>query len=156
MSADLGGHDENSPGQFHEERSATEKRTGSRVSKTIVNLCLDVTLLALFVVFAWISAVLRFAFPALPDASGWTLWGYDVVDWRDAQFNVLCLFGAAIVLHVMLHWSWVTGVINQRVFKRQVIPANGVDTLIGVGLLALILHLLGAGLLIARYCVVHQ
>jgi hypothetical protein len=110
----------------------------------------------LFVVLAWISTVIRFAFPALPDASGWTLWGYDVVDWRDAQFNVLCLFGAAIVLHVMLHWSWVTGVINQRLFKRQVIPANGVDTLIGVGLLVLILHLIGAGLLIARYCVLHQ
>jgi len=156
MSADPVGGDENVPGQSHDGPDTSEKRKGPRVSKTIVNFCLDVTLLVLFVVLAWISAVLRFAFPAQADASGWMLWSYDVVDWRDAQFNVLCLFGAAIVLHVMLHWSWVTGVLNQRVFKRQAIPANGVDTLIGVGLLALILHLLGAGILIARYYAVHQ
>lgn len=144
---------ESMPPPDHTKPDARDVRFRPRLSKTVFNFWLDSTLLVMFVTLLWISAVLQFVFPATPDASGWTLWGRDIVGWRDAQFVVLCVFAAGIVLHVMLHWSWVIGVLNQRIFKRTVVPTNGVDTLVGVGLLAGILHLLAAGLLVARYCV---
>lgn len=124
-------------------------------SKTLINFWLDVLLLVNFVVLAWISAVLQFVFPASTEAVGWTLWGRDVVAWQDFQFGTLCVFGAAITVHVMLHWNWVCGVINQQLLGRTAIKKDGSDTLIGVGVIAAILHILGFGVLIAKWAIVH-
>ena len=101
-------------------------------------------LLLTFITLAGCSAILQFVFPAATDLSGWTLWNHDVVFWRKLQFGVLCVLASGIVLHVMLHWSWVCGVINRRLLRRTAIPQNGTDTLIGVGLIAVILHVLAA------------
>ncbi|MEZ6058663.1 MAG: DUF4405 domain-containing protein [Planctomycetaceae bacterium] len=120
-------------------------------SKTIVNFWLDATLLVLFVVLAWLVAVTRFVFPQRTDATGWTLWGGDIVDWHNAQFVVFCIFSAGVAVHVMLHWSWICGVVNTRIIKRKAIKEDGSDTLIGVGLIAAILHIIAIGLLLAMW-----
>lgn len=136
-------------------RTPNSPRSGWRVSRAVINFWVDVGLLIMFVTLAWVTAVLQFVFPAAADATGWSLWGWTIVDWRNAQFVLLCIFAGAIVLHVMLHWTWVVGILNQRIFRRTVIPPNGIDTLIGVGLLLAILHALAAALLVARYYAVH-
>ena len=73
------------------------------------------------------------------------LWGYDFNDWANVQFQLLSLLAFAILLHVMLHWSWVCGVISSRLSKwkgRAVRFDDGVQTLWGVGVLILILNVL--------------
>lgn len=124
------------------------------MTRTLVNFWLDLFLLCVFVTLVWVSAVLQFVFPARVDASGWTLWGGDVVAWRNLQFGVLSLFAAGIILHVMLHWSWVCGVLNKQLLKRKAIREDGSDTLIGVGLIAVVLHILAIGVLLASWSIV--
>jgi len=128
--------------------SSVQRRGG--VSKTIVNFWLDATLLFTFVVLCWISAVLQFVFPvgAAPEAH--QIWGANAVDWQSAQFLVLCVFSGGIILHVMLHWSWIMGVIETRFLGRKGSRDNGSHTLIGVGLLLAILHLLAFGCVAAQ------
>jgi len=128
-----------------------EPRARRGWSKTIINFWLDATLLVLFVLLAWCEGVLRFVFPQRTDVTGWSLWGGDVVDWRQFQFVIFCIFSGGIALHVMLHWSWICGVINAQLLKRKAIKEDGSDTLIGVGLIALILHIIGIGLLLAMW-----
>lgn len=128
------------------ERPATRR---SGVSRTIVNFWLDATLMAAFVALCWISAVLQFVFPAGVDADAYRIWGGSPLDWRNAQFVVLCILALGIILHVMLHWSWVMGVITTRMLGRRPSRDNGTHTLIGVGLLLVILHLLALGCLAA-------
>jgi hypothetical protein len=125
------------------------------MTRTLVNFWLDLCLLIAFVSLLWVSAVLRFVFPGRVDATGWTLWGGDVIAWRNFQFAILSLLAAGITLHVMLHWSWVCGVLNKQLLRRKAIRSDGSDTLIGVGLIAVILHIVAIGVLLASWSIRH-
>ena len=135
--------------------STRVKRRSSGPSRTIINFWLDVFLLCNFVLLCWIAAVLQFVFPAGVNSAGWTLWGWGFQNWQNLQFSTLCLMAGAVTLHVMLHWSWVCGVINKWILRRLAIKTDGTDTLIGVGLIALLLHLIGLGVLLAKWSIQH-
>ncbi|MFO1094369.1 MAG: DUF4405 domain-containing protein [Planctomycetaceae bacterium] len=134
------------------EESPPNAASGRRVaiSRTVVNFWLDATLLVTFLVLCWISAILQFVFPAGAAPDAFQVWGATAPDWQNRQFWVLCVFAIGILLHVMLHWSWIMGVITTRFLGRKATRDNGAQTLIGVGLLLAILHLLALGFLAAR------
>lgn len=130
-------------------RSPIQQGRSARWSRTIINFWLDVLLLATFVTLCWVSAVLQFVFPADAEPDACHIWGAGLLDWRNAQFVVLCVLAAGIVLHIMLHWSWIMGVVTTRFLHRKAGPDTGAHTLIGVGLLLAILHLLAIGCIAA-------
>ena len=122
-----------------------------KFNKTTINFWLDTFLLVVFMLLCWISIVLRYAFPSPLASEGWTLWGGSYLDWSDYQFFTLCVLMASIVLHVMLHWSWVCGVIAK--WYRHRFPDsslgnedNGSRTLWGVGLLIAVCNIVGLGI----------
>jgi hypothetical protein len=67
------------------------------------------------------------------------------------QFVVLCVFAAAVLLHVMLHWTWVVGVVHKRIRKSQAPADHSLDTIYGVVLLIALLHLLGIAFAAAMF-----
>lgn len=118
-------------------------------SRTTVNFWLDCLLLVLFLLLSWVSLVIRFVFPTGPSAAGWSLWGRGFEWWSTLQFVSLCALAAAVLLHVMLHWNWVCGVIANWRKKRSgnaSRPDSGTQTIWGVGLMIVILNVLGLGL----------
>jgi hypothetical protein len=121
--------------------------------KTVINFWLDAALLVLFLVLAWELAILRLAFPK---AAGdrWRLLGHTAADWQDLSFNTFCVFALGIVVHVMLHWSWVVCTIQTRLLKRKATRDDGSHTMMGVGLLFVLIHLLAGGILWARWAIV--
>jgi len=135
--------------------SVTEQKKSSwRPSWTIINFWLDFALGVNFLLLMWFSAILQFVFPAGASSARYTLWGADAVTWQNFQFTTLCVLTAGVTLHVMFHWSWILGVINRRIFGRDIIKSDGTDTLLGVGLIAAIIHVLAIGVLVARYWIV--
>jgi len=116
---------------------------------TLINFWLDALLLILFMVQAWIIAVLYAVFPR-GAGKEWTIWGANAADWFDALFVTFCVFSAAIVVHVMFHWGWVCGVVSTRILRRKAGKDDGSQTLIGVGLIVVLIHVLMAGILAAR------
>ena len=118
------------------------------MSRTILNFWLDSLLLLMFLLLVWVSVVLRFVFPAATNAAGWMLWGWTYLQWSGFQFIVLCLMVLGVLLHVMLHWSWVCGVMITRLLPRGEKKArdDGSWTLYGVGLLIVILNVMGAAI----------
>jgi hypothetical protein len=117
------------------------------MSKTMFNFVLDCVLLVMSVSLLFTSAVLRVVFPPPSAAAGWTLWGGDHDAWSNAQFVLVSIIGLAILLHVMMHWSWVVGVLVTRVLGRpakEAKPEGGMETVWGVALLIVIVNLLGA------------
>jgi len=117
-----------------------------QISKTLVNFVLDTLLLALVVTLLFIAAVLRFVFPAPTVSAGWMLWSYDYDAWSNLEFALVAVFGLAILLHVMLHWSWVCAVLVNKVLRRAGSSKtldDGQQTLWGVGLLIAVVNLLG-------------
>lgn len=116
------------------------------VSRTMVNFLLDAALLVIFLMLAWISVVLRFIFPAGTAATGWLLWGRGFDDWSAFQFSLVCVFALGILVHLMLHWSWICGVLTSRMSRWRGRPMrldDGTQTLYGVGLLIAVLNVVG-------------
>lgn len=124
-----------------------------RLSKTVINFCLDASLLVIVVAVGWISAVLRFVFPAPTLAAGWTLWGWNYDAWSDFQFGCLCVLALAILVHVMLHWSWVCSVLTAQILRTRERIDESMQTIYGVGLLIVLLHVILIGVIAAMYAV---
>ena len=135
------------------------------MQRTILNFWLDLFMLVVFIGLIGVSSILRFVFPPGVDAAGWRLWGAGHQVWSEAQFILLAMMVLLVLLHLMLHWSWVCGVLTTRILpSRRPTPGQprekrkmdeGVQTLYGVALLMLALHLLG-GLILAALLTVES
>lgn len=119
------------------------------MSRTVINFWVDCTLLTLFVLLIWVSTVIRFVFPHGPSSAEWRIGSWGLYQWINLQFIILGMFVFTVVLHVMLHWTWVCGVISSRFLRRKdgrrVVMDDGTRTLYGVGLLIVLLHVLAVG-----------
>lgn len=118
--------------------------SGRRLSRPVVNLLLDGGLMLTFALLVLVSVVLQFVFPPGIAARGWLLWSLNHSQWCDLQFGILCVLILEIVVHVMLHWTWVCGVVVRQLMKKSELPDDGIRTLSGVGLLIGLL-MIGAG-----------
>jgi hypothetical protein len=125
------------------------------MSRTTVNFLLDTLLLIAFSILVWSAVIVRFVFPPAYDSRGWSLWDLSLDDWLSVQFAMVAVLALGILIHVMLHWSWVCGVVASRASRNKKGKIdNGTQTLYGVGLLIVILNVLGlaiaAGALMIR------
>ena len=124
------------------------------MSRTELNFILDTILLIVFSACFWVAGVLRYVFPPGPQAEGWLLWGRNFAWWTNVLFTLMSLFAVGIVLHVMLHWTWICGVVASRVAKDKKSKLDdGVRTLYGVGVLIVLLHILGIAFAAAYFTV---
>jgi hypothetical protein len=114
------------------------------MSRTLLNFILDSLLLAAFGVLVWSAVVVRFVFPPGTSAAGWLLWGMSYDQWISLQFAMVAILALGVLIHVMLHWTWVCGVVAARLGRgRKTKLDDGTQTLYGVGLLIVIFNLLG-------------
>lgn len=124
------------------------------MSRTSLNFILDSGLLILFTGLVWSSAVVRFVFPPAYASRGWQLWDLGLNEWMNIQFAMLSLLALGVLIHVMLHWSWVCGVITSRLSRgKKGKLDDGVQTIWGVGLLIVILNILGAAIAVAAVAI---
>ena len=96
-------------------------------------------LMMAFVSLAITSVIVQFVFPPGVATRGWVLWGMSYGQWCSLQFGLLSILGFGILIHVMLHWTWVCGVIARQVMGQRKLPDNGIRTIYGVGLLIILL-----------------
>lgn len=112
-----------------------------------INLVLDAVLLVVFMALCFAAVVVRFVFPPGPGAKGWTLWGFDYDAWGGIQFGLVAALALGVLVHVMLHWSWVCNMVAGRFVKtRQGRVDDGLQTIYGVGLLIVLLAAVGGAL----------
>jgi hypothetical protein len=114
------------------------------LSRAQVNFLLDTLLLILFCAIMTTAVIVRFVFPPGPDAAGWRLWGYGYHAWCTFQFGLIAALALGILIHLMLHWSWVCGiVVTQLARNKRAKIDDGTQTILGVGLLIVLLNLIG-------------
>ena len=123
---------------------STQNHNTILISKPMINFWLDFILLFNFMVLMAVGTIVQFVFPAGTKADDWLLWGYNFNDWMAVQYGTLCVFTFLILVHVMLHWQWVCGIIAKRIFKLKEIPDDGIRTIYGVGSLVIIFHVVAA------------
>ena len=119
------------------------------MSRTTVNFLLDSAMLLVFLTIIFCAVVLRFVFPPATSAANWILWGASYDEWAQFQFGALCLFSFAILIHLMLHWTWICGVVSNRLTQWRAMPVR-IDeasrTVYGVGLLILVVNVVGVSI----------
>ena len=116
-------------------------------TRTDTNFWLDTTLLVTFLALVFVSVVVRFVFRPTTVTTEETVWGGNLDQWMDIQFGLLGLFSFGVLLHLMLHWNWVCGVVTTRLL-RQVDGQRrtwdeGTKTIVGVGLMIVLLNVIG-------------
>lgn len=118
------------------------------INLAVANFWLDVLLLVLFLILAFTCAVIRLIFPPLQQAEAWSLWGWNLDRWIEFQFSILCVFSFGILLHLMLHWKWVCGIMSTKILwskaQKKTRMDDGTRTLIGVGFMIVVLAVFGA------------
>ncbi len=116
-----------------------EAANGPRISRTLINFWLDTILMLTFVALSITAVIVQFVFPPGVAAKGWLLWGMNYDQWCSLQFTMLCVLGLGVIVHVMLHWAWVCGVVVRKLLHRKELPDDGIRTVYGVGLLITLL-----------------
>lgn len=124
-----------------------------RMSRAEVNFWLDACLLVLFVALGATAVIVQFIFPPGVAAKGWLLWGMSYGQWCSIQFGLLSLLGLGVLVHVMLHWTWVCSVISKRLMHQKELPDDGIRTVYGVGLLIGILLTSAAVIVAAMFSI---
>jgi len=121
------------------------------------NFWLDLALLIVFMVVLAITGIIQFVFPTPADAGSWSLWGYDYRAWQLAQSISIAFFAVLVIVHLILHWAWVCGVISVRFSRhlgRRVRIVEPMLTLYGVAFLAFCLFAILAVVGLAEFQVV--
>ena len=114
------------------------------LSRAQVNFLLDALLLVLFCAIMATAVIVRFVFPPGPDAAGWQLWGHHYHEWCTFQFGLIAALALGILVHVMLHWSWVCGIVMMQLARsKRAKLDDGTQTIVGVGFLIVLLNIIG-------------
>lgn len=126
------------------------------MSRSAYNFLVDVSLLCLLIGVLWTTSVVQFVFPPASRATGWTLWGYDLDGWCTLHGLAIAAFALNVLLHLILHWSWVCGYVTTRMpgGRRKVgrIP-DGIKTIYGVSFFILVLSILGVLYTLAQFSI---
>ena len=120
-----------------------------RVSRSKLNFILDIVLAAVFVLLCVVAAIIQIVFPLPTLAAGWKVFGGTIDQGIAFQFGCLCVLAGGIILHVMLHWSWVCGMLTRGRPDSALRTDDGVRTIVGVGFLIAVLHVIGFAVLVA-------
>jgi hypothetical protein len=127
----------------HAPAPAHPTKVADGISRTLVNFWLDVLLATVFVVLCITAVIVQFVFPPGIASRGASLWGMSYGQWCGVQFSLLGILALGVLVHVMLHWTWVCGVLARQVLNKRHVPDNGIRTIYGVGLFICLL-LIGA------------
>ncbi len=112
-----------------------------RFSRTLTNFWLDGFLGVVFTVLCITAVIVQFVFPPGIAARDWLLWGLSYGQWCSLQFALIAVLALGVLVHIMLHWTWVCSVWSKRILHRQRLPDDGIRTVYGVGLLICLLML---------------
>ncbi len=124
-----------------------------RLSVSVINFWIDALLLVILTLLGWVSATLQVVFRTPSASAGWSLWGLGYDQWRDLQFGLLCFFALGVLVHIMMHWNWVCSVIATQIVRSRSRPDEGMQTIYGVIVLIMLLHLIAVGVGAAMFCV---
>ena len=145
--------DEDSATQQVSARVTGSSKGPRRLSVSVINFWIDALLLVILTLLGWVSATLQVVFRTPTASAGWSLWGLGYDQWRDLQFGLLCFFALGVLVHIMMHWNWVCSVIATQIVRSRSRPDEGMQTIYGVIVLIMLLHLIAIGVGAAMFCV---
>jgi hypothetical protein len=119
----------------------------------MLNFLIDCLMALVFLSVLATAAVLWTVFPKATAAGEWRIWGWSYDAWAMLHFVLLSTFAVIVLIHLVLHWTWVCGFISARLVKRFGVNmriGESAKTLYGVATLIGAITLIGAVILAAQ------
>jgi len=118
-----------------------------------VNFALDSLALLVLLAVLWTRIVAFWIVPA-PRAgvAPLGLWGLTHAGWDAVNFWLTMGFAVVILLHLIMHWTWIAQFVHQRVQRRtglRTVLHSGTQTIYGVGFMIVIFMVTGGMLAVA-------
>lgn len=146
-----------SQSQLPEQPAKTYQPKPLAWTRNDTNFWLDLVLLINFLVVLSLTGIVQFVFSVTRVADGCSLWGYEHDAWQWAQAVSIGVFAVLVIVHLILHWAWVCGVIAVRFSRhlgRRIRIVEPMLTLYGVAFLAACLFLILAVMGLAEFQIV--
>ncbi|MFM7129906.1 MAG: hypothetical protein ACKO0V_11175 [bacterium] len=138
----------------HDHRNALViSSTPAGISRTMLNFWIDAALLFSASSMAWVSVMFLVVFPIPTRSEGMKLLGLDFNQWRQIQFGLLMTSSLLALVHLVLHWKWVCGVIVNKILKIKARPDEAIQAVYGVGFFIITLLFMGALIVVAKLLV---
>lgn len=124
-----------------------------RWSRTVVNFCFDAFALTTLLAVLWTRMAMFVVLPP-PTAGGppTALWGGTYADWDRINFCLTMGFAVVVLVHLILHWTWISQFVHQRVMRytggRRTLD-SGTQTIYGVAFMIAVFTVFGGLLLVA-------
>lgn len=87
------------------------------MKRSTINFIIDTIAFVCFMFLTSTGILIRYILPK-GNGSYLTIWGMDRHEWGGIHFWVAIIFLAMILIHIMLHWSWIIAIIKGKVEKR--------------------------------------
>lgn len=88
-----------------------------KVSTATINFIVDGMAFASLIFLLSTGFLIYFILP--PGQGGASVWGLTRHEWGDIHFILSLLFVATMVIHVILHWSWIDGRVRGRQHQKR-------------------------------------
>jgi hypothetical protein len=124
------------------------------MNRTQLNFVVDGLLFLTLLVVLVATAITDAVFPPASQSVGWRLLGLTLDGWMRIRLILLVTFTVLTMVHLMLHWKWICVTAAQQVSLLTGVRMRlneSYETLVGVGLLVGILHVLGIVFLAASF-----
>jgi hypothetical protein len=86
--------------------------------KNTLNFIVDAVTLLAILGMTGTGLILKFSLPPGSGGRGLTLWGLGRHDFGTVHFWIAAALGALLIVHLVLHWSWVVGTIRRLANRR--------------------------------------
>lgn len=116
--------------------------------RNVLHLTIDIVLF--LTVLGLMTTGLHIAFVLPPGSRGDTVWSMTRHDWGDVHFWMALAMFAAVVVHLILNWSWVC-IVSVKLFdRRATAPSHAKRHLAGAVVVGALVLLVGGFLLAAN------
>lgn len=124
-----------------------------RLTRAATNFLLDAVALVVLVGVLWTRIVAFWVVPERTgDAARVMLWGLDHRGWDQVNFWTTMGFAIVVLVHLILHWTWVSQFVHQRVKRftgSKGVLDSGTQTVYGVGFMIAVFTIAGGLLAVA-------
>lgn len=136
---------------------ASGPRRSKGLSRNAINFIVDAILLVSLMSVLFFSLVLTFVLPMGAKAAGYSIWGVDRDGWVNLLNANIYIFSVLVLLHLILHWSWVCMFVSSRLGKalgRRFVIDDAAKTVWGVAGLVAVLGVILIGIIAAEFAMI--
>jgi hypothetical protein len=111
--------------------------------RNTLNFVVDIVTLLAILGMTGTGLILKFSLPPGSGGRGLSLWGLGRHDFGDVHFWIAVTLGVLLIVHLVLHWSWIVGTIRRLTSRNGARTGRPASALLNVSCAAFFIAVVG-------------